>query len=192
MERFILANKYSSIEKEILLRLAKDAIAYGLKHHNVMPVDLTQYSDKLKENRACFVTLQINGQLRGCIGSLEAHQPLVEDVAHNAYAAAFTDPRFQPLTKPEYPQLEIHLAILNAPEPMQFSSEEDLIKQLRPKIDGLILSDNDHKGTFLPAVWESLPEPKEFLAHLKLKAGLPPNYWSVTVTVQRYTVESIS
>jgi AmmeMemoRadiSam system protein A len=96
------------------------------------------------------------------------------------------------LTETEFPKLEIHISVLNKPEPMQFESEADLISQLRPNIDGLILSDRGHRGTFLPSVWESLPEPQDFFTHLKMKAGLPANHWSDTITVERYTVESIS
>lgn len=191
MEHFILA-KYNKTEQQLLLQLAKDAIQYGLKHNKVMPVDLTKYSAKLTEERACFVTLQIKQELRGCIGSLEAYQPLVKDIAHNAYAAAFGDPRFPPVTNAEFPQLEIHISVLNKPEPMHFKSEQDLIQQLRPNVDGLILSDIGHRGTFLPSVWESLPTPAEFFAHLKLKAGLLPDHWSDTIKVERYTVDSIS
>lgn len=178
-------------EKQILLNLARDAIMYGLKNHKPMPIDINKYPENLQKQGACFVTLQINNQLRGCIGSLEAHQPLVKDIVHNAYAAAFSDPRFLPLAENEFPNLDIHISILNKPEPMRFTSEQDLINQLRPGIDGLILADKGRRGTFLPSVWESLPDPALFLAHLKLKAGLPHDYWSDTLTVQRYTVESI-
>ena len=184
-------NEHSKTEKKLLLKLARDAIAYGLKEHKVMPIDLNTYPENLRKPGATFVTLQINKQLRGCIGSLQAYQPLVQDLAHNAYAAAFSDPRFPPLTAEEFPQLDIHISILSEPKPMQFTSEQDLISQLRPGIDGLILADKGHRGTFLPSVWESLPEPALFFAHLKLKAGLPQDYWSNTLTVQRYTVESI-
>jgi AmmeMemoRadiSam system protein A len=184
-------NEHSEQEKKLLLKLARDAIAYGLKNHKIMPIDINQYPENLQKQGATFVTLQINKQLRGCIGSLQAYQPLVKDLAHNAYAAAFSDPRFTPLTEDEFPKLDIHISILNKPEPMQFTSEQDLIRQLQPGIDGLILSDNGHRGTFLPSVWESLPEPALFFAHLKLKAGLPHDYWSDTLTVHRYTVESI-
>lgn len=178
-------------EKQILLNLAYDAITYGLKNHKPMPIDTSKYPESLQKQGACFVTLQINKQLRGCIGSLEAHQPLVKDIVHNAYAAAFSDPRFPPLTENEFPNLDIHISILNKPEPIHFTSEQDLINQLRPGIDGLILADKGRRGTFLPSVWESLPDPALFFAHLKLKAGLPHDYWSNTLTVQRYTVESI-
>lgn len=182
---------YSEQEKQILRELARDAIKYGLEHQREIPVNLNDYSDKLKELRASFVTLNLGKELRGCIGSLEAYQPLVQDIARNAFAAAFRDPRFYPVTVEELPHLQIHISILNQPEPMQFTSEADLIAQLRPGIDGLILSDNGYRGTFLPAVWESLSKPEDFFRHLKLKAGLPQNYWSDTLTVERYTVDSI-
>ncbi len=178
-------------EKQLLLKLASDSIAYGLQNHKIMPININEYPENLREPGASFVTLQINKQLRGCIGSLQAYQPLIKDITHNAYAAAFSDPRFQPLTQEEFSNIDIHISILSKPEPMQFTSEQDLINQLRPGIDGLILSDNGHRGTFLPSVWKSLPDPRLFLDHLKLKAGLPHDYWSDTITVQRYTVESI-
>jgi len=183
--------EYSDKEKQILRQLAIQSIDYGLKHHSEMPIDIKDYPENLREVRASFVTLNINGQLRGCIGSLEAYRPLVEDIASNAYAAAFLDPRFYPLSAEELTNINIHIAILSEPEPMQFTSEEDLIKQLRPGVDGLILSDNGYKGTFLPAVWESLPEPTQFLSQLKLKAGLPEDYWADTITVYRYTTVTI-
>ncbi len=186
-----MSNKYSDEERKILLDLARNSIKYGLEHDSVMPIEVGKYAEILQEQRACFVTLQIKGKLRGCIGSLEAHRPLVKDLVYNAYAAAFQDPRFMPLTVDEYPELEIHISILNKPEPMQFTSEEDLVKQLRPNVDGLIMQDGMHRGTFLPSVWESLSEPQDFLKHLKLKAGLPGDYWSETMIVERYTVESI-
>jgi AmmeMemoRadiSam system protein A len=184
-------NEYSNEERKILLQLARDAIEYGLKHHAQMQVDLKKYSAHLCESRACFVTLQIDKQLRGCIGSLEAHQSLIEDVAQNAYASAFGDPRFPSLTAEEFAKLSIHISVLSKPEPMHFDSEADLLRQIRSEIDGLILSDGPHKGTFLPSVWESLPDKKQFLAHLKMKAGLAPDYWSDTLQVERYTAESI-
>ena len=182
---------FTDDEKKQLLDLAKASIQFGLEHGHPIAVTLGNYPAHLQEQRACFVTLQINNQLRGCIGSLEAHRPLVEDVADNAYAAAFRDPRFGPVSESEYPNLQYHISVLNPPEPMTFSSEEDLLKQIRPNIDGLVLSDKGYRGTFLPSVWESLPTAREFFTHLKQKAGLPMNYWSDTLTVERYTVESI-
>jgi uncharacterized protein len=178
-------------EQKLLLNIADQAIKYGLEHRDIMPINLQDYPQKLQQPGACFVTLKMNNLLRGCIGSLEAHEPLAINVAKNAYAAAFEDPRFVPLTAEEYPQLTKHISILTAPQPMHFTSEEDLLRQLRPKIDGLILMEEGYRGTFLPAVWEELPDPKIFLQHLKLKAGLPQNHWSNTLKVSRYTAESI-
>lgn len=187
----ISMNEYSSQERKILLQVARDAIAYGLKYHLQMQIDLSKYAEHLREQKACFVTLQINHNLRGCIGSLVAHQSLVIDVAHNANAAAFADPRFPELTAAEFPQVSIHISVLSKPELMYFESEDDLLRQIRPGIDGLILSEGLYQGTFLPSVWESLPDPKQFLNHLKMKAGLTPDYWSDTVKVERYIVELI-
>ena len=184
-------NQFTTAEKQLLINLADAAIKYGLDHHARLPLQLNQYPEKLRQPGASFVTLELDGNLRGCIGSLEAHQPLIVDVADNAYNAAFSDPRFYPLQKNEYPQLTKHISVLSKPEPIQFTSETDLLRQLRPKIDGLILSDRGQRGTFLPAVWESLPTPKLFFQHLKLKAGLPENYWSDTLKIERYTAEMI-
>ena len=176
-------------EQETLLALAAESVRYGLEHGHSMPVDSSRYPEPLQQQGASFVTLTIDQQLRGCIGTLEPFRPLVEDVAKNAYAAAFRDPRFPPLSPGEYDQLAYHISILNPAEPMQFESEADLVRQLRPGIDGLILSDHGRRGTFLPSVWKSLPNPAEFLQHLKVKAGFPANYWSDTLKVERYTVQ---
>ena len=181
----------SSDEKKVLLDIARQSIAYGLKHECPLPVNVQSYSDLLQTNGASFVTLEINHQLRGCIGTLEAYQPLVKDVADHAFAAAFQDQRFMPVTREEISRLEIHISILTAATPMTFSSEENLINQLRPGVDGLILESGAHKGTFLPSVWESLAEPRDFLRHLKQKAGLSPDYWSDNIRVSRYTSISI-
>ena len=178
-------------EEHILLRkLAHESVEYGLQHGDTLPVDTARYPRPLREPGASFVTLQKNGELRGCIGSLEAHRPLVEDVVHNAYAAAFSDPRFPPLSERELADVDFHISILTPAVPIDFNSEADLLRQLRPGIDGLVLEDGIHRGTFLPSVWEQLPDAEQFLQHLKLKAGLPPNYWSDTLKVSRYTTES--
>lgn len=178
-------------EEHILLRqLAHDAVKHGLQHNKHLTIDTARYPRPLREPGASFVTLKKNGDLRGCIGSLEAYQPLVADIAHNAYAAAFADSRFSPVTEKEFPQLEFHLSVLTPAELMQFKSEIDLLQQIQPGIDGLVLEEGRHRGTFLPAVWESLPDAIQFLQHLKLKAGLPADYWSDTLKVSRYTTES--
>lgn len=179
----------SEEDRQTLLEVAAASVRHGLDTGRPLQLDVSRYSPPLQAPGASFVTLNIGGQLRGCIGMLEPVRPLVEDVAENAFAAAFRDPRFPPVSPAEYDLLEYHISILNRPEPMQFESEADLIRQLRPGVDGLILEDRGHKGTFLPAVWESLPDPADFLRHLKMKAGLPPDYWSDTLKVWRYTVE---
>lgn len=175
-----------------LMRIAKDSIAYGLEHGIAVPINYKEFVAELQAQRATFVTLEIKHQLRGCIGMLEAIRPLIVDVAENAFAAAFRDPRFPPVTTAEYSQLEIHLSILSAAEPMSFYSEEDLVRQLRPGVDGLIMQEGGHRGTFLPSVWESLAEPGDFLLHLKQKSGLASDYWSDSLKVSRYECEYIS
>ncbi|MCW8906070.1 MAG: AmmeMemoRadiSam system protein A [Sedimenticola sp.] len=177
-------------DREALLEVAREAIRYGLDKHAPMPVNLSLYPDALKVTRASFVTLLKDNRLRGCIGHLEATQPVVRDVAENAFAAAFQDPRFAPLEAAELEQLEIHISLLTPAQPIDVESEHDLIAQLRPGVDGLILQEGYHRGTFLPSVWEQLPEPALFLRHLKMKAGLPGDYWSERLRVSRYTTES--
>lgn len=174
-----------------LLELAKSSIQHGLQTGRPLKINLDDYPEELTERRATFVTLEINQQLRGCIGMLEAVRPLAEDIAENAYSAAFKDPRFPPLEAYELDKLDIHLSILAPAEPVSFSSEQDLIAQLQPGIDGLILEEGRRRGTFLPSVWESLPEPRQFLRHLKQKAGLPPDYWTESIRIYRYRAEII-
>ncbi len=177
-------------DRKVLREVARRSVLSGLEFHRPLDVDIGDYSESLRQERATFVTLNINGNLRGCIGTLEAYRPLVVDIAHNAYAAAFSDPRFPPVGPAEYEQLDYHISVLSDTSPMQFDSEADLLRQIRPGIDGLVLEDNGYRGTFLPSVWEQLPEREAFLAHLKQKAGLPASYWSDTLKVSRYTVES--
>ncbi len=181
---------YTQNERQILHSIARQAIQSGLKQH-LLSIDISDYSKALQQHKASFITLNINQQLRGCIGSLTAHRPLVKDIAHNAYAAAFSDPRFPPLTSSEFAQLDYHISILSEAVIMQFSSEADLLAQIQPGVDGLILTEKQHRGTFLPSVWEQLSSKEEFLRHLKLKAGLTPDYWSDSLTIERYSVESI-
>ena len=139
---------------------------------------------------AAFVTLKKDDQLRGCIGSLSAYRPLCEDIAENAYAAAFRDPRFNALTEAELDDIELSISVLTPPEMIVFTSEEDLIAQLRPGVDGLIMTEGGNRGTFLPSVWENYPQAESFLKHLKMKAGLPASYWSGTIKVERYETVS--
>jgi len=176
-------------QRQLLLGLAVDSIRYGLEYNRPLHLDPADCPDWLAEKRATFVTLNSAGQLRGCIGTLHAQTSLREDVARNAWAAATRDPRFSPVTAAEFPDLAIHISILGIPEKMAFASEHELINRLRCGIDGLILRDGTASGTFLPSVWESLPDPEEFLRHLKLKAGLAANHWSDSVEVYRYMTE---
>lgn len=145
----------------------------------------------LAEPGAAFVTLQREGGLRGCIGSLEAHRPLGQDVIANAQAAAFRDPRFPPLQSAELPGLHVEVSVLSAPAPFPFTDEADLLARLQPGVDGLILEAGaGHRGTFLPAVWESLPEPRDFLTELRRKAGLPADHPLTEARLWRYTTHA--
>ena len=184
--------KLSDTAKQQLLAIARKSVHHGLLHGAPQPVDLAQYDESLSADGASFVTLHLHGQLRGCIGSLLAHRPLAKDVAENAFSAAFRDPRFTPLMEQEESELVYHVSVLSEPVPMAFDSEADLLEQIRPGVDGLILKDGAfHKGTFLPSVWEQLPDKTLFLAHLKEKAGLERDYWSPTIQVERYSVDEI-
>ncbi|WP_457668675.1 AmmeMemoRadiSam system protein A [Thiolapillus sp.] len=179
-------------QRDILLKTARASIRTGLSKGHPLAVNPADFEEALQAERATFVTLNERGELRGCIGHLEAIQPLIKDVADNAFSAAFQDSRFPPVSDQEFDQLEIHISVLSPPQPLSFLSEEDLLRQIRPGVDGLILEDGYYRGTFLPSVWEQLPRKEEFLAHLKLKAGLPANYWSDSLRVSRYTTESFS
>jgi AmmeMemoRadiSam system protein A len=176
-------------QRAVLLLTARQSIEHGLRHKGPLPVAAREHPP-LEKPGASFVTLHRQGQLRGCIGSLEAYRPLLADVAENAYAAAFRDPRFPALQARELDGLSVDISILSAPEPLHFDSEQDLLTRIRPGIDGLILQAGTRRGTFLPSVWESLPASRDFLQHLKLKAGLPGDYWADTIKVWRYITES--
>ncbi len=170
--------------------MAAASIREGLARHRPCRPNPDAFPSPLLTHLASFVTLENRGQLRGCIGHLTASQSLVRDVAENAYAAAFRDPRFPPLQQEEYAGLDLHISVLSVPEPLCFESEADLIAQIRPVEDGLILEEGHHQGTFLPSVWAQLPRVEDFWQHLKRKAGLPMGYWSKSLRVFRYTTES--
>jgi len=180
---------YNESQRHQLLQIAKASIKYGLEHGRPLPITPDDYDRDLQALRASFVTLKIDGQLRGCIGRLQAERPLVEDIAENAFSAAFRDPRFEPVTEQEYASLDYHISVLNDPVDLPVRSEAELIEKLAPGKDGLILEEGFHRGTFLPSVWESLPNPRDFVRHLKMKAGLPASGWSDSYRVQRYHVE---
>ena len=169
---------------QILLPIARAAIAreLGLSAH------ASEDADWLLEPGATFVTLKQGEQLRGCIGSLEAYRPLLQDVKSNAVAAAFRDPRFPPLSASELDRTRIEVSLLSKQEPLAFDDEAHALAQLRPGIDGIVFEYGYHRSTFLPQVWEDLPDPVEFMANLKHKAGLPPDFWENGVKLARYTV----
>jgi len=168
-----------------LLHLARAAIAREL---GFVSHDLPR-TDWLEEPGATFVTLTLHGQLRGCIGSLEAHRSLLDDVRANAVASAFRDPRFAPLSKAEFADVLIEVSLLTPPEPLHFQDEQDALAQLNAGSDGVILEFGHHRATFLPQVWAQLPQPQVFIAHLKNKAGLPEDFWSKDMRLSRYTVQ---
>jgi len=158
-------------QRSVLLQTARDSIEHGLHHHRALTVDAVSYEPRLREIQASFVTIHIEHRLRGCMGGLDPRQPLIQDVAHHAYLAAFSDGRFSPLTRDELPAVCLHLSLLSPREPIAFSTEAELLELLRPGIDGILLATSEQRGTFLPSVWETLPEPRNFIAQLKRKAG---------------------
>lgn len=168
-----------------LLTLARNAIAA----HFGLPQGPAVDAPELHRPGATFVTLTQHGNLRGCIGSLEAWRPLAQDVRENALAAAFRDPRFNALRADELPCTRVEVSLLTPAEPVSFTSEADALAQLRPNVDGVIFTAGQRRSTFLPQVWEQLPEPATFMAHLKQKAGLPAGYWGPDVSLERYTVK---
>jgi AmmeMemoRadiSam system protein A len=186
-----LAEPLTTAQGETLLDVARRSIVHGLLHGRPLAVGPEEYQDALQAVRASFVTLTLSGKLRGCIGALEATMPLVADVAEHAFAAAFRDPRFPPLTEPEFGEVDIHISVLTPATPMDFEDEADLLSQLRPGEDGLIIAKGARRATFLPSVWASLPDPVQFLSHLKLKAGIDDNDPREPLRAWRYTTESI-
>jgi len=185
-------NQLTPQQQQRLLQVARESIQYSLRHRQALTVDLNACDQQLQQQGASFVTLNKKGALRGCIGTLQSYQSLVSDVAEHARAAAFSDPRFPPLGLDEFADIVISVSVLGKPSAISFSDEEDLISQLRPSQDGLIFEEGGNRGTFLPSVWESLPEPRQFLQQLKRKAGLATDYWSDSLKISRYTTQSFS
>lgn len=170
----------------VLLPMARAAIAEELGSPHVR----RDHPAWLDRPGAAFVTLTLDGQLRGCIGTLEAHRPLGEDVRANARNAAFEDPRFLPLGEEELDDVRIEVSVLSAPRPLDVTSEDQAVRVLRPGVDGVVLRSGRHRATFLPQVWEQLPDPHDFLAHLRRKAGLRPDHWDADTQLSVYTVRA--
>lgn len=175
--------------REQLLDVAARAIAEGISLGLAWQPEPLEHEPVLRRPGACFVTLSRDGELRGCRGMLEPVRPLCQDVAHNAYLTAFDDPRFPPVTVEELSSLYLEVSVLSPLELLPVTNERELLACLRPGMDGLVLSDGFERATFLPKVWDKLPEPAEFLRHLKWKAGWPADYWSESLRVQRYGAE---
>ena len=173
---------------ETLLAIARAAIRSELGLGDSMATS----HGSLSERAATFVTLRVGNRLRGCIGSVEARRPLGEDVRANAVAAAFNDPRFPPLAAHEFASTAIEVSLLGPSEPIPCTGEDDAVARLQPGIDGVILHCDRHRAIFLPQVWQQLPDPREFLAELMCKAGLPANGWNANVRLARYTVSKFS
>jgi uncharacterized protein len=187
---FQLSDPLTGEEKKILLGLARTAIEMAVKQHVVVSLDVSVYSERLQQLGASFVTLTEEGDLRGCIGALEAYQPLVQDVCEHAVSAAMDDYRFSPVQPEEIPLLTIEISRLTAPVRLEYKAPDELIHLLRPNVDGVILRDGFQRATFLPQVWEKLPDTAEFLSHLCQKMGAPANLWRrKNITVFTYQVE---
>ncbi len=173
-----------------LLRLAHGSIEHGLIHREPLPVNYDVLPPALADPGATFTTLHFEGRLRGCSGTLEAVRPLAADVSYSAFRAAFRDPRFDPVGKHELAAIRLEVSVLTSLESITVSDEADLLARLTPGIDGLVIIAELGRATFLPKVWEMLPDPQQFLAALKAKCGLAENYWSEQLEFQRYRTTS--
>ena len=173
----MMTGKLNQAEQGQLLKIARQALEASVQGERLPTLPMTDLPPSLTTNGASFVTLTSNGQLRGCIGALQAYQPLAKDVQEHAVAAALQDFRFPQVRPSELPAIEVEISILTSAEPLDYDGPDDLARKLKPGEDGLILSDGYHKATFLPQVWDSLPTAKEFLSHLCLKMGAPSNLW---------------
>ena len=171
-----------------LLPIARASIASELGK----PHAADESAPWLRAHGASFITLNLDQKLRGCIGSLQAHRALLDDVKANARAAAFRDPRFKPLTAVEYDRIEVEISLLSPLSALQFENETAALAQLAPHVHGVIFEYGHHRSTFLPQVWQNFADPALFLATLKQKAGLPPNFWEPGVKLHTYTVTKFS
>ncbi len=176
-------NEMSPAVEAFLLKLARENLVAAV--NGLPPVVLPDPPAVTKEKRGCFVTLTERGRLRGCIGYIEGIEPLYEAVIDNAKNAAISDPRFPAVTPEECADIHIEVSVLTAPEPLAYSSPQDLLGKLIPGVDGIVLSKGHYQSTFLPQVWEQLPDKVSFLQHLSVKGGMPADGWK-TADVKRY------
>lgn len=178
---------FTTAEKQQLLRIARRAITAAANREQPPEIQLETLPPALRKPAACFVTLHIAGALRGCTGNLLPQRPLAEEVSRTAVQTAFEDPRFPPVTPEEVGLLDIEISVLSEPKPLEYTSPSDLVAKLRPGIDGVILRQGLRRATFLPQVWERVPEPHCFLEMLCQKMGLPPDAWrSGEMAVETY------
>jgi len=186
----MIVDKLTSEEQRTLLRLAREAMECGVKGGKLPALDRVSLTKHLLEQGASFVTLTVHGQLRGCIGALEAYQPLVDDVREHAVAAAIEDPRFPPVSEGELNGIKLEVSRLTRPVPLVYTDAEDLLSKLRPHVDGVILKDGHRRATFLPQVWDKIPNGAEFLNNLCYKMGVRDDLWRVKhLDVLIYQVE---
>jgi len=177
-------------ERVLLLKIAREAIESVVRGQQPPVLDKSKLSPKLSEPGVTFITLTRKGELRGCIGALEPYQPLVEDVREHAIAAALNDFRFPPVSPGELNDIKIEISRLTLPEELHYQTPQELLERLRPGIDGVILREGIHRATFLPQVWEKIPDKATFLSHLCMKMGAPPDIWLKNMlSVQTYQVE---
>lgn len=182
-----MREEYSQEEKIFLLKLACQSIERVFNNEGKLELSNAEItSENLKQKRAAFVTLTQNGNLRGCIGSLEPEIPLYQEIIDRAFSAAFQDPRFLPLSKEELPKTKISISILTIPKPLEFKNQQELLEKLVPKRDGVVLKKGFNSATYLPKVWEELPDKEDFLSSLCQKAGLDANAWKNNLEVQTY------
>jgi len=183
--------KLDADQRSLLLRIARSSLESGLRHGHAGYPEPGSLPESLRQPGACFVTLHKQGRLRGCIGSLEAREPMAQAVAGSAFAAGFQDPRFPPLSADELTLLDLEISILSPLQELDVSSEQDLLERLRPGIDGLLLDEGRRHAVYLPSVWTQLPEPAQFVEQLKLKGGWPADYWSQSMRVRCFQTETV-
>ena len=177
-------------EQQTLLHVAREALEYGVRGKKLPPLDEASLPPTLLEQGVSFITLTIRGELRGCIGALEARQPLAQDVREHAIAAALEDPRFPQVREDELSRIQIEVSCLTRPVPLEYKDAADLLSKLRPHVDGVVLRYGFRRATFLPQVWEKIPEPAEFMDNLCYKMGVAENTWRVKhLEVLVYQVE---
>jgi uncharacterized protein len=185
-----MEKQLTSDERNILLKLARQAMESAVRGARLESIDLEGLPESLRQLGASFVTLTSEGELRGCIGALEPQTALAEDVREHAIAAAQQDFRFPPVQPNELPKINIEISRLSMAQDLDYGSVQDLINRLRPHVDGVIISDGWNRATFLPQVWEKLPDPETFLSHLCMKMGASPDLWRrKKLRIQVYQVE---